>query len=106
MCRLLLASQSGYVAMPAGRLLPLWYHYGVAMTLRLDARDEETLAALAAAEGVSKHEAALRAIRATGAARQLHEDRVRVLSAAARERSGGWWARALVGSKSPLCDGL
>lgn len=66
-------------------MIPLWYHHGVAMTLRLDARDEETLAALAAAEGVSKHEAALRAIRAAGA-RQLHEDRVRVLSAAARER--------------------
>lgn len=57
----------------------------MAMTLRLDQDDEATLTALAAAEGVSKHEAVVRAIR-SAAARQVHEDRVKDLSATARER--------------------
>lgn len=55
------------------------------MTLRLDPADEEVLAGLAEAQGISKHEAAVRAIRDAGA-RSLHEARVHELSADARER--------------------
>lgn len=55
------------------------------MTLRLDPEDEKTLALLAEAQGVSKHEATVRAIREV-AARRLHEDKVRTLSGAARAR--------------------
>ncbi len=55
------------------------------MTLRLDSEDEAVLTELAAAQGISKHEAVVRAIRDAGT-RRLHEDRVRELSAAARER--------------------
>lgn len=57
----------------------------MAMTLRLSESDERILAALAEAEGVSKHEATLRAIRAA-AARSEHRGEVRRLSADARER--------------------
>lgn len=57
----------------------------VAMTLRLEPEDEKALALLAEAEGVSKQEATVRAIRAA-AARHVREDKVRRLSAAARER--------------------
>ena len=57
----------------------------MAMTLRLTDDDEQALAALAAAEGVSKHEATLRAIR-EAAARHGHRARVAELSADARER--------------------
>ncbi len=55
------------------------------MTLRLSPEDERALAALADAEGVSKHEATVRAIR-EAAARRGHEDRVRELSARGRDR--------------------
>lgn len=55
------------------------------MTLRLDPEDEKALALLAEADGVSKQEATVRAIR-DAAARRLHEDKVRRLSAAARSR--------------------
>lgn len=55
------------------------------MTLRLTADDERLLAVLAEAEGVSRHEATLRAIR-EAAARQGHEANVADLSARARER--------------------
>lgn len=55
------------------------------MTLRLSDDDERALAALAAAEGVSKHEATVRAIH-EAAGRRGHEARVAGLSAAARER--------------------
>lgn len=57
----------------------------MAMTLRLTPEDERLLASLAEAEGVSRHEATLRAIR-DAAARQGHEARVADLSARARER--------------------
>lgn len=57
----------------------------MAMTLRLTDEDEQALALLAEAQGISKQEATVRAIR-DAAARRVHEDRVRALSAAARSR--------------------
>ena len=57
----------------------------MAMTLRLSPEDERLLAALAESEGVSRHEAALRAIR-EAAARHGHEAKVAELSARARVR--------------------
>ena len=57
----------------------------MAMTLRLTDEDEHALAALAAAQGISKQEATVRAIR-DAAARGLHEAKVSELSAQARER--------------------
>lgn len=65
------------------------YHTGImmamAMTLMLEAEDEKALALLAEAEGVSKQEATVRAIR-EAAARRVREDKVRLLSTAARAR--------------------
>ena len=55
------------------------------MTLRLSDEDEKALALLANAEGVSKQEATVRAIR-EAAARRVHTDRVTDLSARARAR--------------------
>ena len=55
------------------------------MTLRLTPEDDRRLAALAAAEGVSRHEATLRAIR-EAASRHAHQAEVADLSARARER--------------------
>ena len=66
-------------------LIPVWYHARMAMTLRLTDEDEQALALLADAQGISKQEATVRAIR-DAAARRVHEDRVRDLSAAARAR--------------------
>ncbi|GAA3879765.1 CopG family transcriptional regulator [Tessaracoccus defluvii] len=57
----------------------------MAMTLRLDPEDERALALLAEAEGVSKQEATVRAIR-EAAARRVREDKIRDLSATARAR--------------------
>ena len=57
----------------------------MAMTLRLNEQQEQALAALAAADGVSKQEAALRAI-TDAAARRGHVSRVREASASGRER--------------------
>lgn len=57
----------------------------MAMTLRLDEQQERALAALAAADGVSKQEAAVRAI-VDSAARRGHTDRVSSASSAGRER--------------------
>jgi uncharacterized protein (DUF1778 family) len=57
----------------------------MAMTLRLEPEDERALTLLAEAEGVSKHEATVRAIR-EAAARHVREDKVRRLSTAARSR--------------------
>jgi hypothetical protein len=57
----------------------------MAMTLRLTADDERTLALLAQADGVSRQEATARAIRET-AARRVRRDQVQALSAAARRR--------------------
>lgn len=57
----------------------------MAMTLRLEPEDEKALALLAQAEGVSKQEATVRAIR-EAAARHVREDKVRRLSAVARDR--------------------
>lgn len=55
------------------------------MTLRLSPEDDQVLAELAQAQGVSKQEATVRAIRET-AARHHHEERVSDLSARARQR--------------------
>lgn len=55
------------------------------MTLRLTDEQDRLLALLAEADGVSKQEAAVRAI-AESAARRGHVDQVAALSAAARER--------------------
>ena len=55
------------------------------MTLRLSPEDESALTALAEAEGVSKQEATVRAIR-EAARRRGHEDRVREFSARSRDR--------------------
>ena len=57
----------------------------MAMTLRLEPEDEKALTLLAQADGVSKQEATVRAIR-EAAARRVHEDKVRRLSGAARSR--------------------
>ncbi|MDQ6642016.1 MAG: CopG family transcriptional regulator [Actinomycetota bacterium] len=57
----------------------------MAMTLRLSKDDEQILAALAQAEGVSRQEATVRAIR-EAAVRRGHESQVRTLSEQARER--------------------
>lgn len=58
---------------------------GMAMTLRLNDDDEALLATLAQAEGVSKHEATLRAIR-SAAERRVHRERVSLASSQQRER--------------------
>lgn len=57
----------------------------MAMTLRLTPDDEKLLGDLAAQEGISRHEATLRAIR-EAAARRGHEHRVAELSQKGRER--------------------
>ena len=57
----------------------------MAMTLRLSDEDERALTLLAEAQGISKQEATVRAIR-DAAARHVHQDRVRDLSAQARAR--------------------
>lgn len=57
----------------------------VAMTLRLTPEDEQALVLLAEAEGVSKQEATVRAIR-EAASRRLHRDKVAALSSSARSR--------------------
>ncbi|SDS00995.1 CopG family transcriptional regulator [Agrococcus carbonis] len=57
----------------------------MAMTLRLTPDDERMLAELAEADGVSRQEATVRAIR-EAAARRGHERAVRELSASARHR--------------------
>ena len=61
---------------------------GVAMTLRLTEELERALALLAEADGVSKHEAAVRAI-AEAAARRVRADRVGALSREGRDRYAG-----------------
>lgn len=55
------------------------------MTLRLNPEDEKALALLAEADGVSKQEATVRAIR-EAAARRLRQDKIRGLSIEARSR--------------------
>lgn len=55
----------------------------MAMTLRLSDHDEQLLAVLA--EGVSKHEATVRAIRAA-ADRRVHRAKVRQASGAQRDK--------------------
>lgn len=57
----------------------------MAMTLRLTPEDEQALALLAEAEGVSKQEATVRAIH-EASARRVRRDQVTALSTAARER--------------------
>lgn len=57
----------------------------MAMTLRLNPEDEHALALLAKADGVSKQEAVVRAIH-EAASRRLQEDKIRTLSAGAKER--------------------
>ena len=57
----------------------------MAMTLRLTPDDEQALALLAEADGVSKQEATVRAIH-EAASRRLRQDQIRTLSAGARQR--------------------
>ena len=57
----------------------------MAMTLRLSPEDERLLADLAHADGISKQEATVRAIR-EAAQRHLHEAKVHQLSTKARVR--------------------
>ncbi|MEO8262440.1 MAG: CopG family transcriptional regulator [Pseudolysinimonas sp.] len=57
----------------------------MAMTLRLTNDQEQALALLAEADGVSKQEATVRAIM-DAASRRLRADRVAELSASGRER--------------------
>jgi predicted transcriptional regulator len=57
----------------------------MAMTLRLTDEQDRALELLAQAQGVSKQEAAVRAI-TDAAARRVHDQRVQELSAGARER--------------------
>jgi uncharacterized protein (DUF1778 family) len=66
-------------------LIPKWYHLLMAMTLRLNEEQERALAMLAEAEGVSKHEAVVRAI-TEAATRTVRDDRVRALSQDGRAR--------------------
>jgi uncharacterized protein (DUF1778 family) len=68
-------------------MVPLWYHCIVAMNLRLDEEDSALLRALAEAEHVSLHEAALRAIRRS--AREVaHTERVSEATAEMLDRWG------------------
>jgi uncharacterized protein (DUF1778 family) len=68
-------------------VVPLWYHAVMAMNLRLDEEDRALLKALAEAEHVSLHEAALRAIRRS--AREVaHTERVREATAEMLDRWG------------------
>lgn len=55
------------------------------MTLRLTEEQERALALLAEADGVSKHEATVRAI-TEAAARRVRDERVRQLSGEGRSR--------------------
>ncbi|OZM73654.1 CopG family transcriptional regulator [Amycolatopsis antarctica] len=57
----------------------------MAMTLRLNDEQERALAMLAEVNGVSKHEAVVRAI-TEAAARSVRDDRVRALSRDGRPR--------------------
>lgn len=57
----------------------------MAMTLRLTPDDEQALALLAEADGVSKQEATVRAIH-EAVARRVRRDKVATLSASARDR--------------------
>lgn len=57
----------------------------MAMTLRLTPEDEQVLAELAAADGISRQEATIRAIHEV-AARRGHQARVSEASASARQR--------------------
>ena len=57
----------------------------MAMTLRLTPDDEQALALLAEADGVSKQEATVRAIH-EAASRRLRQDKIRTLSAGAQQR--------------------
>lgn len=63
------------------------YHGGMGMTLRLSDEDDATLSALAESEGISKNEAALRAIRER-AERMSRDDEVRRLTREAIDRYG------------------
>lgn len=66
-------------------MIPKWYHELMAMTLRLNEEQERALALLAEVNGVSKHEAIVRAI-TEAAARSVRDDRVRALSRDGRAR--------------------
>ena len=60
---------------PGGQV-SVWYHLVMAMTLRTEPEDDSALATLAAHWGLSKQQAALRAIREQ-AALMGHRERVR-----------------------------
>jgi uncharacterized protein (DUF1778 family) len=72
---------------PEHAVVPIWYQDIVAMNLRLDEEDSALLRALAEAEHVSLHEAALRAIRRS--AREVaHTERVSEATAEMLDRWG------------------
>ena len=85
--------RAGIAAAPRGspganrleHVIPPWYHAHVAMTLRLTREDERILAELAEADGISRQEATVRAIR-EAAARRGHDRRVCEASARVRAR--------------------
>jgi uncharacterized protein (DUF1778 family) len=68
-------------------MVPKWYHGVMAMNLRLDEEDHALLKALAEAEHVSMHEAALRAIRRS-AREAAHTARVGEATAEMLDRWG------------------
>ena len=79
--------ESWLAVLPGFDVVPLWDRVFMAMNLRLDDEERALLKALAEAEQVSFHEAALRAIRRS--ARELaHTDRVREATAEMLDRWG------------------
>src|SRR5699024_511927 len=79
------AQRAIWAARRVPMVIPARYHPGMAMTLRLTDDDEKILAELARAEGISRQEATVRAIR-EAAARRGHERAVQDLSPRARTR--------------------
>ena len=72
-------------ARPQKGAIPAPYHWLMAKPLRPTRDDEHAPVLLAEADGVSKQETAVRAIH-EAASRSLREDKIRTLSARARER--------------------
>lgn len=58
---------------------PAWYHFGMAMTLRLTAEEDKALVLLASAWGCSKQEAARRSV-VVAASRMLDTAEVQALA--------------------------
>jgi uncharacterized protein (DUF1778 family) len=81
----LMASPASRPGRTLPEVIPQRYHSPMAMTLRLTPDDEQALALLAEADGVSKQEATVRAIH-EAASRRVRRDEVKALSGRARER--------------------